>query len=62
MSVTTVIKNACSGLGEAPHWEEASQSLLYVDIMAGDIHRWNSVTGQDETRHFGKNMLSNQPF
>ena len=56
MSVSTVVKNACSGLGEGPHWEESTKSLLYVDINAGDVHRWNSVTGLDEVRHFGKHM------
>ncbi|KAL3868868.1 hypothetical protein ACJMK2_041625 [Sinanodonta woodiana] len=51
MSVTVVVKNGASTVGEGPHWEEATQTLLYVDILEGDVHRWNSITGQDEKIH-----------
>ncbi|OWF54764.1 regucalcin-like [Mizuhopecten yessoensis] len=34
--------------GEGPHWEVATQSLLYVDMTDKAIHRWNAVTGIDE--------------
>ncbi|PVD23866.1 hypothetical protein C0Q70_17140 [Pomacea canaliculata] len=50
-TVETAIKNSCSTIGEGPHWDDASQSLLYVDIKALDVHRWNSVTGEDTKVH-----------
>ena len=27
-------------LAESPIWDDASQTLLWVDIMAGDVHRF----------------------
>lgn len=49
--VKVVLKNACGILGEGPHWENATQSLLYVDIKFMDVHRWNSLTGEDSKVH-----------
>ena len=54
MSVTTLVKNSCSTVGEGPHWDEKTQRLLYVDIMAGDVHIYDPVTQKDEKKHFGK--------
>lgn len=51
MSVSILIKNSCSTTGEGPHWDDPTQSLLYVDIVAGDVHRWNSATGEDQKLH-----------
>ncbi|KAK7508217.1 hypothetical protein BaRGS_00000456 [Batillaria attramentaria] len=42
-----VLKNSCRILGEGPHWDDATQSLLYVDIRSREVHRWNSLTGED---------------
>jgi sugar lactone lactonase YvrE len=33
-------------LGEAPHWDAATQTLLWVDIEAGTVHRLHPDTGQ----------------
>lgn len=49
--VDVAIKNCCWSVGEGPHWEDATQSLLYVDIKYMDVHRWNSVTDQDTKLH-----------
>lgn len=49
--VEIVIKNACNSIGEGPHWDDASQCLYYVDIKDLDVHRWNSVTGEDTLVH-----------
>ena len=54
MSVSTLVKNSCSTVGEGPHWDEKTQRLLYVDIMAGDVHIYDPVTQKDEKKHFGK--------
>ena len=56
MSVSVAVK-ASYECGEGPHWEEKSQSLLYVDIIAGEIHRWNSVTGEDSKVTLGRYKL-----
>lgn len=31
-------------LGEGPHWDEASQSLYFVDIFGKSIHRYVPAT------------------
>ena len=54
MSVSVVIKNAARSVGEGPHWDDVTQTLLYVDIACNDIHRWDPVTDKDEKIHLGK--------
>ena len=53
MSVSVLAKNTCETVGEGPHWLESEQSLLYVDLVAGYVHKYNTITGQDESRKFG---------
>ena len=48
MPIEVVVKDACRTIGEGPHWDEASQSLYYVDIDDKSVSRWNSVTGENE--------------
>ncbi|KAM4602118.1 regucalcin [Polymixia lowei] len=43
VKVECVIKESCL-IGEGPVWEEADQSLLYVDIAGKKIHRWSPAT------------------
>ena len=59
MPVTvTQITPPATSIGEGPHWDDSSQSLIYVDINAGDVHRWNSATNDDVTvLHRGKAYL-----
>jgi hypothetical protein len=57
MEIQVVAKNSCSTVGESPHWEEATQSVVYVDIRSGDIHKWNSVTKEDNKIHFGQFLV-----
>jgi sugar lactone lactonase YvrE len=38
-------------LAESPVWDEASQTLLWVDIMAGDVHRFDPAGGEDTLTH-----------
>lgn len=54
MSVETLIECSCETTGEGPHWDPTTDTLLYVDIVNGGIHRWNSATGQDEKYNFDK--------
>ncbi|WP_312872699.1 SMP-30/gluconolactonase/LRE family protein [Kibdelosporangium persicum] len=36
-------------LGEGPTWDARTGTLLWVDILAPAIHRWNPSTGVNET-------------
>lgn len=56
MSVEEVIKNSCQSIGEGPHWDDRTNTLLYVDILSNDVHRWNPDTGNDEKIHLGTYM------
>lgn len=38
-------------LGESPHWNAAKQELLYVDILAKDVHRYVPSTGEHTRVH-----------
>jgi sugar lactone lactonase YvrE len=38
-------------LAESPIWDAGTRSLLWVDIMAGDVHRLDPATGQDLVTH-----------
>ena len=53
MSVSVIAKNTCFTTGEGPYWEEATKSLVYVDITQGDVHRWSSITNEDTSLHLG---------
>ncbi|XP_067678358.1 regucalcin-like [Haliotis asinina] len=49
--VETVLKDAVSTIGESPHWDDATQTLLYVDILKGDIHRYDPANGKVDVLH-----------
>lgn len=53
MSVEVLIKNGAETIGEGPHWDGDTGTLLFVDIFKGDVHRWKSATGVDEKIHLG---------
>jgi sugar lactone lactonase YvrE len=38
-------------LAESPVWDAGTRSLLWVDIMAGDVHRLDAATGHDRVIH-----------
>ncbi|HEY2575082.1 MAG TPA: SMP-30/gluconolactonase/LRE family protein [Streptosporangiaceae bacterium] len=40
-------------LAESPIWDAATQTLLWVDIMAGDVHRFDPASGQDSVTSVG---------
>ncbi|XP_062599719.1 regucalcin-like [Saccostrea cucullata] len=44
MAVECVIKNATKTIGEGPHWDELTSTLLYLDIHENSIHRLNPET------------------
>lgn len=40
-----VVLAARNILGEAPHWDEAAAALIWVDIVAREVHRWHPGSG-----------------
>ncbi|RUS90560.1 hypothetical protein EGW08_001648 [Elysia chlorotica] len=45
--VEVVLEGCCPSLGEGPHWDTASQTLMYVDICSGGIHCYDPHTKQE---------------
>jgi sugar lactone lactonase YvrE len=41
-------------LGEGPVWDDVRQELVWVDILAGRIHRFSPSTGGDKTLEVGQ--------
>ena len=54
MSVEVLLKGVTSALGEGPHWDAKSQSLLFVDIIEHTVYKWDSNTGNLESKTIGK--------
>lgn len=51
--IEVALKNCCPTIGEGPHWDAATQTLLYVDINSGGLHRWDPDTGVEEKINIG---------
>lgn len=49
-----LILDAHAQLGEGPAWDAASQRLLWVDIYARTLHRFDPVSGSEETFGFSE--------
>jgi sugar lactone lactonase YvrE len=49
-----LVLDAHAGLGEGPLWDARSSELLWVDIMAGLVHRFDPATGTDVTLDVGQ--------
>lgn len=46
--------DAKAELGEGPVWDPDRQQLLWVNIMAGEIHRFDPATGADTVQQVGQ--------
>ena len=49
----TILERVTPTIGEGPHWDDASQSLIFVDIDDGIIFRWDQKTKNLEKHKFG---------
>ncbi|XP_025110200.1 regucalcin-like [Pomacea canaliculata] len=47
LRVEVAIRNGAKHLAEGPHWDDVTQTLLYVDLTGHEVHRWNPVTKQN---------------
>ena len=54
--VEPVLKNVCGVIGEGPHWDDASQTLHFVDIEGRQVHRWNTGTGHNDVVQLGEDV------
>ena len=48
-----LVADAGAELGEGPIWDARTGELLWVDIMAGVVHRYDPSTGADRTFNAG---------
>lgn len=44
MSVEVLLKNVFTGTGEGPHWDEATQTLFFIDNLGKKVVSWNYRT------------------
>lgn len=51
--VEAIVKPTCFSFGECPHWDERTQTLLYVDMYGGSVHRFSPETGKHEMHKLG---------
>ncbi|CAH1775552.1 unnamed protein product [Owenia fusiformis] len=51
VEVVPGLENITKSIGEGPHWDDATESLLFVDINDGDAYGWDSKTGKVEKFH-----------
>ena len=45
-ATVSVVSECCSELGEGPHWDEQSRTLIWVDILGNSVHVLNPETGK----------------
>ena len=60
--IEVVLEACCPSLGEGPHWDDASQTLLYVDIRTGGVHRYDPQTKQESKVPLGMLTKSLEPL
>ena len=65
MSTVGVAIDIPARLGECPVWSVLDQALYWTDIEACVVHRFDPVSGVDDTRHLpgrvGTIALTDQP-
>ncbi len=43
---------------EGPHWDPVTQTLLYVEILSGKVHRYTPATDSVQTVDVGKDCIA----
>lgn len=56
IKIESVVKDK-NRMGECPMWEERENVLVYVDINAQKVCRWNAVTNEVQSVSVGKMVL-----
>jgi sugar lactone lactonase YvrE len=56
-----VALRAGAQLGEGPTWDAGSARLLWVDILAGEVHRFDPATCQDTVLRTGQHVGAAKP-
>ena len=56
MSKVEVAYKTRANLGECPRWDEKEQVLYWLDINAGELHKFDPATGQDEFLTFDEEI------
>jgi sugar lactone lactonase YvrE len=51
-----IVLDAHAELGEGPAWEAANRKLVWVDIKASHVHRFDPATGEDQTLDVGQHV------
>jgi sugar lactone lactonase YvrE len=51
-----IVLDAHAELGEGPAWEAANRKLIWVDIKASRVHRFDPATGEDQTLDVGQHV------
>ena len=51
-----LVLDAALELGEGPIWDDRRQELVFVDIMRGDIHRFDPASGTDRVVNAGRSV------
>jgi sugar lactone lactonase YvrE len=49
-----LVLDAHAQVGEGPVWDDASGTLVWVDIMGNTVHRYDPATGRDRTIDVGQ--------
>jgi sugar lactone lactonase YvrE len=58
---TELVLDARADVGECPVWDVRSGTLVWVDITAGRVHRFDPDTGRDESVEAGEQVGSIAP-
>jgi sugar lactone lactonase YvrE len=56
MNDIELVLDARAELGEGPLWDDRRQRLLFVDILRGDVHAFDPVTGTDRVVNVGRSV------
>ena len=54
LSPPTLLLDAKAALGEGPSWDAARQLLYWIDIVSGNLHIYNPVSGEDRIHAVGQ--------